>query len=63
MEVKSASEWHEEFGKPLKMLHIENKIQRCFGIYCGKTVLKDGPLEILPVGDFCRRLTEGGVLA
>jgi hypothetical protein len=62
IKVKSAPEWRDEFGAPLKMLYKENKIQKCFGIYAGKTPLKDGPLDILPIKDFCMKLTQGGVL-
>ena len=61
-EVKAASEWRGDFGKPLKTLFNENKISKCYGIYTGKTMLKDGPVEILPIGDFCTKLGEGRIL-
>jgi hypothetical protein len=63
IEVKSAVEWRDDFGTPLKMLYNEDKIQKCFGIYTGRAVLKDGPLDILPIKDFCIKLTQGKILA
>jgi hypothetical protein len=37
-------------------------IQRAFGVYLGKHELKDGPLRVLPVLDFLRKLSAGRVM-
>ena len=62
IEVKAAADWRDEYGKPLTMLFKENRIQKCFGIYTGKSVLWDGPVEVLPIVDFLRKLTAGGII-
>ncbi len=63
IEVKATAEWRDDSGTPLKILLKENKIRKCFGVYTGKTALKDGQLDILPVQEFCKKLTNGEILA
>ncbi|MBK8575483.1 MAG: hypothetical protein IPN90_07350 [Elusimicrobia bacterium] len=63
IEVKSTTEWKNEFGRTLKGLHQENVFQSIYGIYLGKDVLKDGPLTVFPFFDFVRALEKGALLS
>ncbi|MCK5798127.1 MAG: ATP-binding protein [Deltaproteobacteria bacterium] len=61
-EVKSASTWRREWSKELKTALFSGAVERAFGIYLGREVLADGPVEVLPLDVFARRLDAGEVL-
>lgn len=62
IEVKSSTEWKNEFGRTLKGLHHEKVFQSIYGIYLGQDLLKDGPLTVYPFFDFVRALENGTLL-
>lgn len=61
-EVKAGEQWRREFSSPLKELHRNGVIQKCFGIYLGDIRLKDGPVLVLPFTAFIKALNEGRVV-
>lgn len=61
IEVKAAERWRPEFGGPLKGLIEEGVVQAGFGVYAGAVELRDGPLRVLPLQQFFRTLSEGGI--
>jgi len=60
-EVKSSANWRSQHSKPLKELLTARSLKRAWGIYLGPDVLRDGPLEVLPLQVFQRRLAAGGL--
>ncbi len=62
IEVKAASEWRREFGAALKELHTQNRLQKCFAVYLGNTHLKDAPIQVFPVKEFMKNLSEGNII-
>lgn len=62
IEVKAATEWRREFGKPLKSLIDDGVVRSGFGVYTGTAELKDGPVRVLPVMTFLKELAAGHVL-
>jgi predicted AAA+ superfamily ATPase len=62
MEIKSAAEWRRSSGAPLKGLLAAGSISSAFGVYLGASPLKDGSIDVLPIGDFLRRLNQGLVI-
>ena len=61
-EVKSGSAWRSQQSKALKELVAAGSLERAYGIYLGRDVLRDGPVEILPLAEFQRRLSAGRIL-
>lgn len=61
-EVKSGSVWRSQQSKPLKELVAAGSLAGAWGIYLGREILKDGPVEILPLVEFQRRLHAGRIL-
>jgi predicted AAA+ superfamily ATPase len=61
-EVKSSASWRSQYGKALKELLVSRSLKRAWGIYLGTDVLKDGPVEVLPLQEFQRRLAAGRLL-
>ncbi len=61
-EVKSGSTWRSQQSKALKELVAAGSLKRAYGIYLGRDVLRDGPVEILPLAEFQRRLSAGEIL-
>jgi hypothetical protein len=59
IEVKASERWRSEFGAPLKGLSAEGIVQTGFGVYTGSMELKDGPLHVLPLPRFLKRLAGG----
>ncbi len=62
IEVKAASRWRRGDGAALKQLREEQHVRRSFGVYLGRETLRDGPIDVVPLRQFLRRLTAGGVL-
>ncbi len=62
IEVKAAQRWRTGDGAGLKALGAERKLKRAFAVYLGAETLRDGPIEVLPVSAFLRRLADGSVL-
>jgi uncharacterized protein len=62
-EVKSGNVWRSQQSKALKELVAAGSLARAYGIYLGREVLKDGPVEILPLMEFQRRLSAGRILS
>lgn len=62
IEVKASREWRPEHGRVLRELLSEGMIQRAVGVYLGRTPLREGALEVLPVETFSRRLHDGDIL-
>ena len=56
IEVKAASRWRPDDGFGLRELHERGVIQRAIGVYRGEHAQKDGPITVLPVGEFLAQL-------
>lgn len=63
IEVKASDRWRPEFGGSLKGLISDKIIRSGFGIYTGSVELRDGPLHVLPLRQFFKRLNNGDVIA
>lgn len=63
IEVKAATAWRRESGKPLQELLRSKAITKGFGVYLGRDVLREDRLDILPFHEFAARLHQGEVLA
>jgi predicted AAA+ superfamily ATPase len=63
IEVKSSTQWRHEFGRTLRELHAEKVFSSVWGVYLGDKVLRDGPLEVLPLPVFLQQLNEGRIFA
>jgi uncharacterized protein len=59
VEVKSGAEWRHGFGKGLKELLDQKKIQAAYGVYCGQRSFSDSGVKVMPFEDFSRHLFEG----
>lgn len=59
IEIKSSRIWKPAFSNSLRSLYEDKKIQEGFGVYLGDRVLKDGPLEIMPLKFFLKTLENG----
>ena len=62
IEVKSGDTWRSKAGDALKVLVHTKAINRAFGVYLGETMLKDGPIAVLPVIEFLKRLDRGEIV-
>jgi predicted AAA+ superfamily ATPase len=62
IEVKASPRWRSEDGRSLKEMTRAGVVKRCFAVYTGDRPLLDQELKVLPVADFLRALTEGGVI-
>jgi len=62
IEIKSGDTWRSRASDALKGLAENGTITRAFGVYHGPAPLKDGPVTILPVIEFLKRLNDGGVI-
>lgn len=62
IEVKSSKRWRPEWGKALNSLVSEGAISSAFGVYLGDRILVDGPITVLPIQEFVKRLGTGEVL-
>jgi predicted AAA+ superfamily ATPase len=61
IEVKASTRWRREDGAALAQLHAEGVVGRAIGVYRGSRSLRDGDVEVLPVGEFLRALWEGEI--
>ncbi len=59
IEIKSGHIWRRNYGTVLKKLIAAKKITRAYGLYTGERAMLDGPINILPVGDFLERIWGG----
>lgn len=62
IEVKAAERWRREDGAALRELITAGRLRRAFGVYRGRTELRDGEVSVLPIGRFLERLAAGEVL-
>lgn len=62
IEVKASRSWRREYSRALKDAASTGRITRCFGVYRGRELLKDGDVLVLPCEQFLRRLHAGEVL-
>jgi predicted AAA+ superfamily ATPase len=58
VEVKATSRWRPADGAPLRELVERGVIRRAVGVYRGEHAQQDGPVLVLPVGEFFSRLPE-----
>ena len=63
IEVKSGARWRPEHGAALKQLVAEGRLRRGIGVYQGSQRLRDGAVDVLPIGEFLEQLDAGAVLA
>lgn len=63
IEVKATARWRKDDATHLKGLIESKVIQAGFGVYLGATVLKDGPVTVLPLKSFMKRLGEGAIIS
>lgn len=62
IEVKATQRWRKGDAEHLKSM-IEGKVVGTgFGVYLGSAVLKDGPVTVLPLKSFMKRLCDGGII-
>ena len=61
IEVKLSKTWKKEWSAPLIELARDKKarVNVCFGVYLGSDILEDGPLTIMGLTEFSRRLWAG----
>jgi hypothetical protein len=62
IEVKAATRWRPSDGAALRGLVEAGTLKAGFGVYTGTAELKDGPLRVMPLTGFLRRLAAGDVL-
>ena len=60
--MKAARRWRSGDGAPLTELLQDRHLGRGFGVYLGAEVLRDGEIDVLPLGDFLARLDQGKVI-
>ena len=58
IEVKSATRWRPADGAALREMVERGAIGRAVGVYRGSHAVKDGPVLVLPVTEFCERIPE-----
>lgn len=62
-EIKCSTIWRENFNKGLNVLLQSGNIQRAFGIYRGKRLLKVGEVTVLPYKMAVEMAAEGSFIA
>lgn len=62
IEVKCSSRWRNHYGATLKRLQANGALDTCYGVFCGERALKDGPVLVLPVKEFMRKLSNGDII-
>jgi len=63
IEVKSTPQWKDQYDTGFKsLLSSTINIHACYGIYCGKDILKKGFGLVLPWSEFLSRLYAGEIL-
>jgi predicted AAA+ superfamily ATPase len=62
IEVKSAARWRPSDGAALRGLVEAGTLKAGYGVYAGTAELKDGPVRVLPLMTFLRRLASGDVI-
>ena len=58
IEVKSTRRWRREDGNALRELHERRVIHTAIAVYGGEHPQQDGPVTVLPVPEFLRRLPD-----
>ncbi len=61
IEVKSSTQWHKEFNVGLSTLLGAGKIEKAYGIYAGKEILKKDGVFIYPYVDFVEMMHKTGL--
>ena len=62
IEVKATPRWRPADGAALRGLVDAGALRAGFGVYTGTAELKDGPLRVMPLTGFLRRLAAGDIL-
>ena len=62
IEVKATARWRPADGAALRGLVDAGALRAGFGVYTGTAELKDGPLRVMPLTGFLRRLAAGDIL-
>jgi predicted AAA+ superfamily ATPase len=62
IEIKASDRWRPEHNRGLSTLLEAKAIDAAFAVYLGATPQRFGPIEVLPVAEFCRRLWGGEIL-
>ncbi|MBL0058826.1 MAG: ATP-binding protein [Elusimicrobia bacterium] len=63
IEIKSATEWRSEYGKGLRDLLDQGKIQAAYGVYRGTRAFSDSRIRICPFEQFSSQLFDGTLFA
>ena len=58
IEVKAARRWRRDDGNALRELHERRVIHTAVAVYGGEHAQQDGPVTVLPVPEFLRRLPD-----
>ena len=58
IEVKATRRWRRDDGSALRELHERRVIQTAVAVYGGEHAQQDGPVTVLPVPEFLRRLPD-----
>jgi predicted AAA+ superfamily ATPase len=62
IEVKASARWRREDTTALATLLKEGRLTSAWAVYTGRDVLRERGVNILPVPEFMRRLSKGGIL-
>jgi predicted AAA+ superfamily ATPase len=62
IEVKASARWRSGDSRALHEMLANRVVRRGFGVYLGKSALRDERIDVLPLRAFLQRLTEGSVL-
>jgi predicted AAA+ superfamily ATPase len=62
IEVKAASAWRKEQTQQLRFLLEQKAIEAGYLVYLGEEVLQDGPVPVLPLREFIKRLQKGRII-
>ncbi len=59
IEAKATEHWRPEWSTPLAVLADHRHVSAAYGVYLGDRTLADGPVTVLPLAEFSRRLWAG----
>jgi uncharacterized protein len=62
IEIKSSKKWKPEYSRVLKERLEDHTLAKGWGVYCGDTPLKDGPVDVLGWKTFLTQLWSGQLL-
>lgn len=61
IEAKAMEHWRPEWSTPLTVLADHRRVSAAYGVYLGDRTLADGPVTVLPLAEFSRRLWAGEI--